>query len=422
MVFQIERIKERKKKTNIDDVKYAMGFMNKLFGKVGFRITGTQGEHDGAKLFEEELKQHCDEVHTEDFSMSPGAYPGGMIKPIGYMYLLSILAYILFPLLSWIALIPLFLWILELFGLKRAIDPFYPKKKSMNVYGKIIPKKEKKTIIVFAGHHDSPYCFPITAGLRKMAFPIIILTLIFALFFITGGIIRSVMALQANNIFLPIFEGWIWVDWFFIVGILDIPAVMWITQSFVSKQKSFGANDNLSGAVTALTLARYFKEHRPDYTELWFVAFGAEENGQRGSTEFALRHKAELLKKDGYLINYECVGGADYLVLVTSENMKIPPCKHSEHVYNLLKAASMRCELNRQCLRTSLKMGYTDAEGFSRSGLKASTVIGLMADGFPIRWHVPDDVPENIEWDCIRDSLEIGISAVELRDKEVSNN
>ena len=71
---------------------------------------------------------------------------------------------------------------------------------------------------------------------------------------------------------------------------------MYISQNFVSHNKCLGANDNLSGAISALSIAKYFKDpnRRPKNVEIWCVAFGAEEAGQRGSTDFVMKHKAKM--------------------------------------------------------------------------------------------------------------------------------
>ncbi len=193
-----------------------------------------------------------------------------------------------------------------------------------------------------------------------------------------------------------------------------------ITQIFVSNKKCLGANDNLSGAVTALTLARYFHDHRPEDIELWFIAFGSEEVGQRGSTNFVKNHKAELLEKDAYVVNFESIGGGNILLFATAETMCMPHVKHHPEVYNLLKDASRKVMIRRQTVRSEMTQGYTDAEPFSRYGVKATSIVGLMVDGFPMLWHIGTDVPDNIHPGCMRDVMEVAIKAVELRQDEVN--
>jgi hypothetical protein len=395
--------------------------MYHVYNTIGTRSPGSEGERKGADFFKDEYQKWTDEVNEDNFTASPQAYPAAMIKPLGWFYLISIVFFFIFPPVSLLVVIPMLLWVLELFGLKRAVDKFYPKKKSQNIYAKIHSVQPAKAIMVFAGHNDSPNCFPFTAKYRKKAMDMIMAVFAIAIIYILFVVVRIIWSLATNNIFFPQYnQGFLWVDWFGIMGAAVAPMIFYITQVFVSKKKSFGANDNLSGAVTALTLARYFHDHRPENIELWFIAFGCEEVGERGSTDFVLKHKQELLDKDAYVVNLECTGGGNILLLATSETMCIPPVKHHPEVYNLLKDASRKVMIRRQTIRSDLTQGYTDAEAFSRHGVKASSIVGLMVDGFPMLWHIETDTPDNLHPGCMRDVMEIAIKAVEMRETQLS--
>jgi hypothetical protein len=408
-------------KVGNDEMDYLMGTMRKICDEAGFRYPGTEGERKGAEIFKAEYEKWADEVHEEKFEMAPDAYPGAMIKPIGYLFFISVVLYFVFPILAWIVLIPMAFWGLELFGLKRAVDWAYPKKPSQNIYAKIKPLAEPKTIMVFAGHNDSPKVFPLTARWRKKAQDAVMLIFISSLIFVLLGIIRASVATLKGTLVVPPLDSW-WMVAGGILGVLLVPVVIYVTQNFVSDKLCLGANDNLSGAISALTLARYFKDHRPLNTELWFVAFGSEEAGQRGSTHFAKTHFDELNRMGAYVINLESIGGGNFLLFATAEIMCMPHIPHHQDVYNLLKEASRQVVIRRQCVRSELSQGYTDAEPFSRLGLKASSILGLMLDGFPLLWHIETDTPDNLHPGCMRDALEVCIKAVELRDKELGSS
>lgn len=72
------------------------------------------------------------------------------------------------------------------------------------------------------------------------------------------------------------------------------------------KQYYPGANDNASGAAMLMSLARYYSEHRPEYS-VAFIAFAGEEAGLRGSMHFA-EHPMLPLSKIKYLINLDMIG------------------------------------------------------------------------------------------------------------------
>jgi hypothetical protein len=406
-----------------DEVDYIMNTMRRICKDAPYRLPGSDDEKKGADIFKEEYTKFTDEVTVEPFEMAPDAYPGGMIRPIGWFFMLSVIFFFIFPILSWIVLIPILLWVAELFGLKRAIDWAYPKKPSQNVFAKIKPQMETKTIMMFAGHNDSPLVFPITANLRKKSLSIVITIFVCTLVVVMAGIVRAILCILTGVYYIPITtSGFLWIDYIGVLGICLIPVVFVFTQIFVSRAKCNGANDNLSGAISALALARYFQNNRPLNTELWFVAFGCEEAGQRGSTNFALQHKQEMIDKDAYFVNLESIGGGTFLLFATEETMCIPHIKHNPDVYNLLKDASRYVFTRRQSLRSPLTQGYTDAEAFSRIGIKASTILGLMLDGFPMLWHIKTDIPDNIRPGCMRDAMEICIKAVQIRDEQVSRS
>ncbi len=84
-----------------------------------------------------------------------------------------------------------------------------------------------------------------------------------------------------------------------------------------------GANDNASGTVTVLELARYFAKAGTNKRTMVFAFFSAEEKGLRGSAHLAKRMKEEGV--DLYaVLNFEMTGvpmtDKEYLVYVTGFN------------------------------------------------------------------------------------------------------
>lgn len=71
-----------------------------------------------------------------------------------------------------------------------------------------------------------------------------------------------------------------------------------------------GANDNASGTATVLELARYFAQRDYPYT-LYFVAFGAEEIGLRGSRHFVGALPDGARSSLRAMINVDMVGVGD---------------------------------------------------------------------------------------------------------------
>ena len=77
-----------------------------------------------------------------------------------------------------------------------------------------------------------------------------------------------------------------------------------------------GANDNASGVSMLLSLAKYFKENRPNYS-LVFCFFSGEEAGLEGSKYF-VSHPYFKLNKTKFVLNIDIMGSASDGVTVVN--------------------------------------------------------------------------------------------------------
>ncbi|MGB1039757.1 MAG: M28 family metallopeptidase [Flavobacteriales bacterium] len=78
-----------------------------------------------------------------------------------------------------------------------------------------------------------------------------------------------------------------------------------------------GANDNASGVAMMLTLMKYFKENKPEYSVL-FIAFGGEEAGLIGSKHY-VENPIVPLDKMKFLFNVDLMGtGSEGIQVVNS--------------------------------------------------------------------------------------------------------
>jgi aminopeptidase YwaD len=80
-----------------------------------------------------------------------------------------------------------------------------------------------------------------------------------------------------------------------------------------------GANDNASGTAMLLSMAKYFKENRPNFNVL-FIAFAAEEAGLKGS-EFYVQHPVYPLNKMDFLINLDIMGSGEEGVTIVNATL-----------------------------------------------------------------------------------------------------
>ncbi len=78
------------------------------------------------------------------------------------------------------------------------------------------------------------------------------------------------------------------------------------------------ANDNSSGVVTVLEIARSMPEHLQD--QVCFVLFDLEEFGMVGSSAYQKAHKEQT--KNQIILNLDCVGDGDEILLVPTGKLK----------------------------------------------------------------------------------------------------
>lgn len=157
-----------------------------------------------------------------------------------------------------------------------------------------------------------------------------------------------------------------------------------------------GANDNLSAAAVVLGLAEIVSQSKPRNVEVLFVSFGSEKPGLKGSRRFLEMHPD--VASNAYMINMEMLGAGELFIDVEEKSIGV---KHSKKLVKLVKKAAEIVGLKVDSV--ALPYGDTDAASFSRKDFDAITLIALSSKLELMKWHLLDDVPENIsEENCKR--------------------
>jgi hypothetical protein len=155
-----------------------------------------------------------------------------------------------------------------------------------------------------------------------------------------------------------------------------------------------GADDNASGVIGMLTIAKAFQATgvRPKRTVV-FAAWTAEERGLLGSTHFVLSHPDVSTLK--YYHNYDMVGRS-----------KDPAVPDSAVAMMYTKSWARAGELVKEAVQTyqlPLKVNYSpwdnpvsgsDNASFAKKGIP---IIWFHTGGHP-DYHMPDDHTEKIDW------------------------
>lgn len=165
---------------------------------------------------------------------------------------------------------------------------------------------------------------------------------------------------------------------------------------FASNKATPGAVDNLSAVAPAMAVAKVvhdFKEHHPErfpkHTEVVVGIVGCEEVGLRGSEAFARRHAGEYNQIDTTVVNMESISDTSVVKIYTKENTTgtvLTPA-----VYNLLEECAKELDINYVVDHMPAVAGGTDAAGFVRGGLKASSLCGLRYRDYLQYYHTERD-------------------------------
>ena len=102
-----------------------------------------------------------------------------------------------------------------------------------------------------------------------------------------------------------------------VIGVIDNNSANYVVigshyDNVFVEDKSYGINDNASGVVTSLNLAKLLKDEKLDYNII-FAYFGAEEVGLKGSEYFLNSLQKKILDNIILYINLDSIGAGDNL-------------------------------------------------------------------------------------------------------------
>jgi hypothetical protein len=168
-----------------------------------------------------------------------------------------------------------------------------------------------------------------------------------------------------------------------------------------------GASDNLSGVAALVGLAELNAEQPLEGLRLLLVSCGAEETLQDGIRAFLARHRRELDPATTCFVNIDTVG-SPHLVMLEAEG---PVWMESYSGPWLRDEAAAHAER----LGIELRRGYrarasTDSVIPSRARYPTVTLVSMTDWGPPAHYHLPSDVPENVDYDTVADATRLTFS------------
>ena len=372
-------------------------FIDKL-SQFPHRWSGSENNIHALEVIRETFNSYGFETKRESFRV-----PGTMFIRI---ILSIILLFGIFFLLKDFYLLSIILYSLILLSLWGELNFSFnllglilPGHKTSNLVAKLNQSNNKKQVIVIA-HHDSPrtgLLYHISDWLApkqaKMPGPF---NRMFFLPFVAAVLLGLLILVRPINL-----SDWIittlTVFSIFIMGIITI-----ILLNMLLSKKSQGANDNGSGVLVLLELARRFSEKKIKNIPITLLSTGAEEVGLTGIKNYIKTHP-ELDKEYTLFINLECLGGG-VLHWVTGEHY-FRKLDYPSHGIDIIQ--KMEKQNNIPVLPKVPLISPTDASPLANNGFNVITLIGLNQGVVPSNYHRIQDTFDRLDVSLLQKSADI---------------
>ncbi|MGC8739357.1 MAG: M28 family metallopeptidase [Candidatus Hydrogenedens sp.] len=379
-----------------------------ILEKFGPREPGSESEYKTQEYLAEELSKYTNSVVIEPFT----------VAPMGLLFFFPVTGIIVFfssailnhqPYIAFLGLVISLAIIWFQFGqYRKLLDPFLPKRQSNNVCARWSPSGKNITQrIILCGHADSAYEMRYNQWGRlyiKLAVVSMIISMLVLLFL---SLLFSYEYFKGEELsFIPDSVQ----KFTFLFGIIyGLIAVSFIRFSRVVP----GANDNLTGSVTAVEVLKWFSKHPLEIqnTEIVCLITGSEEAGLRGAMAFVENHKEELKNLPTVALSIDTLGDfAELGVIVRDLNGLLA---HHRGVISLLYQAGLDCGI--QLKPITVFLGSSDATAFTRAGIPASGLVA-MDPGPAHYYHTRYDTADVLNEETLSTGFTILIQAVKNYD------
>lgn len=392
---------------------FAVRGIKKTAQQFGPREAGSEAEYGAQKFMAEQVGDAADSTMEDSFRLSPRAFLG-WLRLAGIFMLIALAASIVNafvakeipygPAASLVmSCLVVLMLLFEFLFYKEFTDPFYKKAESHNVYCVRGPSGETKRRIILAGHADSSIeWMPTHVGGAKFLY------FSFAYGFL--GLVYTVVAAALTLAYpglQPILA---------IAGCAFIPGYIILIFFMNYKVCVEGANDNLSGCMTAAAVMKFLGDNklRLENTELVVMFSGAEEAGLRGA-KAAVKQHPEFADKavETVFVGLDTIKDYDEMAIYYKD--MTGTVKQSPAACALVKAAGKTCGLDLKY--AVLFAGATDAAAMTQGGIPA---VGFCAmnPGPPKYYHTRDDKCDIMEPKTIEKTLELALETVFLFDEQ----
>ncbi len=173
-----------------------------------------------------------------------------------------------------------------------------------------------------------------------------------------------------------------------------------------------GANDNGSGVVGLIALARRFAERPPERARLLFLST-SEEATCDGIAAFADRHFDDLPRDRTFFLCLESLG-SPHLAVIRAEGM-LGMQDYPPRSLELLDATA--AELDIDLIPELRNRSATDAVVPLHAGYDCAAIVSVTKLHQLANYHWPTDVPENVNYETLADAVRLAEGTIRRLDE-----
>jgi hypothetical protein len=288
---------------------------------------------------------------------------------------------------------------------RRRLRKLLPKGERSQVMAEFGPTDAERTVVLSA-HHDAP-----RTGLLYS--PVIPETLL-------GSVPRERIPDTSPPLMWAAFGGQVATALGAALGsrALTGAGTVWsagavgVFADLAAREAVPGANDNGTGVVALLALARSLAANPPQNLRVIFLST-SEEATCDGIAAWADRHFPELDRESTFFLCLESVG-SPHLAVLRGEGMlrmrEYPP-------RSLALLDGLAEELGIELEPNLRNRNATDAVQPLFAGYECAAVVSVTDLHQLANYHWPTDVPENVDYDTLRDAIRLSEAAVRRLDE-----
>lgn len=398
-----------------DAAKYMVKEITHIIKTFEKRDPGSLGEKQACEYMAEVLKNDCgcEDVKVESFKENPRSFFGWIYFTMTFV-LLAVVLFFFFPAASVLLICAGFFIVLAQFGVyKKLIDRCFPEKTGHNVTAYKKCTGETKRRIIFNGHPDAAWEWPVNYALGGVGFEghaiICVLGAVFYLVLSVIYIIQNGLGFGVADTSDPVVKAALW-------GLLFVPFMIGLYWMVNYKRPVDGANDNLSGCYMGIAILKALKDEgiELENTEIGVVLTGSEEAGLRGSKAWCEAHKDEFNDVPTFFYSYDTIYDPKYL-MVNYRDLN-GTVKVDKDVSDLFMESAK--ELGIHCSKGMVPPlgGATDSAAFAQAGLRATGITGLNHK-LESYYHTRRDTYDNMNEKGLADCYAVSVRVLEKFDK-----